>query len=93
MSLYEGMTLGLGVIALVGAIVRHGIAQGEKRDERFERTIEQLATAMNAGIDKLAAEIKESFRQLGEVQRDYVPHTVCERRMGRLEKQIEKLEG
>ena len=93
MNVYEAASLGLGVIMLVGAIVKHGIAQADKRDRRFEKTIEQLTATMNTGIDKLAAEIKDSFRQLGEVQRDYVPHTVCENRMGRLEKQIEKLEG
>jgi len=93
MNLYEGLTLGVAVVAMLGAIVKHGIAQAEKRDARFEKNIEQITATMNAGIDKLAAEIKDSFRQLGEVQRDYVPHTTCEKRMGRLEKQIEKLEG
>lgn len=92
MSIYEGLTLGLGIIAMVGAIVGYGIAQSEKRDKRFEETITKLTTAMNAGIDKLADKIEGSMQKISEIQRDYVTHDVCGRRMDKMEHKIEKLE-
>ena len=86
----EQIGLGIAIVSLVGGIVKYGIEQSKKRDERFERTIEQLTAAMNAGIDKLADKIEGSMQKISEIQRDYVTHDVCGRRMDKIEHKIEK---